>query len=209
VPVRQDGRIIGILERNDSKARGHVGEHYRPLDDAILISAEEPLTRFIELMEVRPYYRLVVTGTSIGGIATRSDLVKLPVRLLAFTLVTHIEMTMARAINAVCESDEQWLSLLSDERRKKVLVEQEQFRRARSEPPLVELTEFADKRDIVRELFNLSTKFKDELKSVENLRDQVAHAASYSGADDLGKFLERMRKAQTWATELPARLEAP
>jgi hypothetical protein len=66
-------------------------------DDGLLVASDEPLKRFIPLLVESPY-RLVVRGTRIEGIVTNSDVHKLPVRLLAFALVTHLEMTMADVI---------------------------------------------------------------------------------------------------------------
>jgi len=111
-PVTQDGRVIGVIERGDGEMGGPVRDHFRRLDDSMLVSAEEPLTGFISLLEEKPHYRLVVLGTRIAGIVTRSDLIKLPVRLVAFMAITHLEILMADLIRARCGDDDAWLALL-------------------------------------------------------------------------------------------------
>jgi len=78
IPVRHKSHIIGVLER-DKLFRGNVRECMKPLDDSLLVSADEPLTRFVPLLNKRPY-RLVLVGTDIKGVVTRSDVAKAPVR---------------------------------------------------------------------------------------------------------------------------------
>lgn len=82
-----------------------------PLDGSLLVTAEEPLTRFVPLLRRRPY-RLVLLGTEIAGIVTRSDIIKPPVRLLAFTLVSHLEVAMTELIRARYPTDEAFLDVL-------------------------------------------------------------------------------------------------
>src|SRR6266550_170508 len=76
IPVRKGNSIIGVISRED---KGNIDKNnLQRLDESNLISAQEPLTRFIPLMAITSY-RLVLQGASIQGIVTRSDLLKLPV----------------------------------------------------------------------------------------------------------------------------------
>ena len=63
----------------------------------MLVSAEEPLPKFLPTLVSSPY-RLVVRGVEIRGIVTLSDVAKLPVRLMAFTLAIHVEVVLADVI---------------------------------------------------------------------------------------------------------------
>jgi len=74
------------VERSNPKIR-------RPLDDSVLVAADNPLSQFIRTIHQQPY-RLVVDGTAIRGIVTWSDLLKLPVTVLAFSLVAQLELAM-------------------------------------------------------------------------------------------------------------------
>src|SRR5579859_294574 len=48
IPVKSsNARIVGVLERESGGAPGSVQDHMRPLDDSILVSADEPLTKFL------------------------------------------------------------------------------------------------------------------------------------------------------------------
>ncbi|MEO8953486.1 MAG: CBS domain-containing protein, partial [Ktedonobacteraceae bacterium] len=94
IPIRKEHSIVGVITKG---CEGSIQNCLHPLDESMLISAQEPLKQIIELMEWPPSYRLVLQGGSIRGIVTRSDLLKLPVRLFAFTCVTHLELLMIDA----------------------------------------------------------------------------------------------------------------
>ena len=121
IPVRYSNSIVGIVEREKCLSqRGAVGTYMTRLDNSVLFAAETPLMDFITNEAL---YRLVLRGSKIEGIITRSDLIKLPVRLLAFSLVTHVEALLNRIIRATGEKDEVLLSYLLLERRKEILKE--------------------------------------------------------------------------------------
>ena len=82
-----------------------------------------------------------------------SDIQKLPVRLFAFALITHLESTMAEVILLHCPKPDLWLNMLKDDRRQGVLDKLDNYGRSRLDPLPIEFTEFCDKRDLVRERF--------------------------------------------------------
>jgi predicted transcriptional regulator len=88
IPVLNRKRIVGLVERRRTGDEGTVKEKMRPLDDSLLVSADEPLTSFVPCLRTNAF-RLVVRGTEIRGIVTRSDLIKLPVRLVAFAKLSR------------------------------------------------------------------------------------------------------------------------
>jgi hypothetical protein len=206
IPVIENGRMVGVLERSPGVLDGCCGKHMRRLDESILISAEEPLAKLLPLLQHSPY-RLVLRGPEIQGIVTRSDIAKLPVRVLAFTLITHLEMVMAELIGTRCPSEEQWLLLLSAGRRQKLDEKREKSREENLNLPLLELTDFCDKRTIVKKLLKLSNDFEESLVDIEKLRNTLAHAGDYAqDADGLRDFLDRFRLTQKWIDELSAHL---
>ena len=111
IPVLSRKRIIGIFERKCARGDGTVRENMHALDDSLLVAADEPLTSFVPSLKISPF-RLVVKGTEIKGIVTRSDLIKLPVRLVAFTQICHLEMEMTTLIKARCKDDDVWVKQL-------------------------------------------------------------------------------------------------
>lgn len=203
IPVADQGHLIGTLERRDTECCGFVREHLRPLSDSFLVAADEPLNRTLPLLREACSYRLLLEGTRINGIVTRSDLLKLPVRLYAFSLVTHLELVMAEIIQRH-RPDNTWWELLSESRRSKVEVKRQELATRRADPDLLELTDFCDKRDIMRKVLCPGNGFEAQLKGVEEMRNAVAHAGSYAtSSDELQQFLDRLEHARFWIDKLP------
>jgi hypothetical protein len=205
IPVRDGDRVVGVLERNGEIGPGPARDAMRRLDEDLLVAADEPLKGFIPLL-VRSPHRLVVRGTHIEGIVTRSDVHKLPVRLLAFALVTHLEMTMAELIVREMK-DEEWKPLLSRGRQSKLEEKFEALRTANFDPPLIEVTDFCDKREILarRGLLCVPSKAKavGDFKRIEELRNSVAHAATYAQSDaQLAEFVELLELTEQWIVRL-------
>jgi hypothetical protein len=63
---------------------------------------------------------LVVSNSGIIGLVSLSDLQRLPVRAVLFSVITGFEITMMEVIKRSFSSDEDWLCCLSEGRRKKI-----------------------------------------------------------------------------------------
>lgn len=203
IPVLCDSRVVGVLERASNPHSGQVQEHMRTLQETLLVSAEGPLMSFIRVAD-KSLYRLVVRTTEICGIVTRSDLLKLPVRLLVFGMITHLESLMADLIREECHGDNQkWLKYLSEGRQKKIMDKQAWLKKQKADPELLELTEFCDKRDIVRKLRGLKSEFVKDLKEVESLRNSLFHAGEFTPDDDgVRIFVKSLMKIELWIESL-------
>lgn len=207
IPVRNDGRITGVLLREDRGVSGTAFEAMRHLHDGLLVAADEPLKEFLPLLIETPY-RLVVRGATIEAIVTASDVLKLPVRLLTFALVTHLEMSMADVIVQRSTGD-QWKTLLSDGRRTRLDEKFEGLKRDNFEPPLIEVADFCDKREVLLAMGVLTThtsktQASKGLKDIElKLRDTVAHGATYvHNQDELREFIRLLELAEEWIERL-------
>lgn len=204
--VRDGDRLIGVLERGPVLINVPVSACMRPLDSDILISAEAPLAEFIRLA-AKDRYRLVLSDKGIVGIVTRSDLLKLPVRVYIFMFVTHLEQVMAHLIDLL-HSDGDWKECLSPDRRKKVMDKHAEQKRKRLDPPPLEFTDFCDKRTILKKTLQLGGKFEKDLGAVQRLRDKLAHAGNYAdGESGLDDFVEQMRLTKEWIDELQRRID--
>jgi CBS domain-containing protein len=204
IPVRDNaGRIVGVLNRTDRPVVGNASDTMQQLDDSLLVPAEAPLISFIRLAGAAPY-KLVLNENGIRGIVTRSDLLKLPVRLLAFAFVTHLETLMADLIRKKYPpADECWIDLLSEGRRKKVAEKREALKGSRLEIDLLELTDFCDKRQIVKKIFGLGSDFVGDAQAAEELRNQLAHAATFIENDaEAREFALKIQKAEKWIKKL-------
>lgn len=198
LPVRQGKSIVGVVLRGST---GKIADNLRRLSESNIISAQEPLTNLLPLMIETPY-RLVLQGGSIKGIVTRSDLLKLPIRIYVFSLVTHLEILMSDIIRAkypASQEDTKWLEFLNSERRIRVREKQQKLAQGNRELSLLECTDFCDKRDIVRKICSFPKKFERELYSIErDLRNTVAHAGDYAQNDEqMHRFIDLVQAANT------------
>lgn len=201
IPVRRKGHIVGVLERGGLPI-GTVGERMLPLDDSLLVSADQPITKFIALLGKRPY-RLVLVGTEIGGIVTRSDLAKPPVRLLAFTVVSNLEIGITAVIKKRFPNDESWLKLLSSDRQNKLQHRMKRRKVQNLVLPMIDMADLGDKRRVLVRICNLNTAEETELAQVEDLRNAVAHSRDYARTDsELSTFIKRLAKARIWIRRL-------
>jgi len=202
IPVRYDEKIVGILRKGEAYSdAGTVRECMHLLDESVLISADVPLVEFINSDVLD---RLVLRGTKIDGIVTRSDFLKLPVRLLAFSMVTHVETLMTAVIRRVDIDEQTWLAYLGNGRRKEILRKQRKLSQQRANPDLLEHTYFADKRTILEQNKGITTQIIDEkaidqLKQINELRNTVAHTGGdVKSQDPIRSFIERLQVTQNW-----------
>lgn len=205
IPIKKQETIIGLLKKRECPegAKGPAREHMQPLGEKTLVSADTPLLEFIQDDSLD---RIVIGGTKIYGLVTRSDLLKLPVSLLGFALTMHAETLMLNIIRSTRISDKIWLKWIP---RHKGEIQRlyERLISKRSELDKLELTYITDKSEILRQLAaleeftsNLPDKsFIDQLKEITALRNSVAHTGNTSDNDDiLQEFIDRLRITHKW-----------
>lgn len=181
---------------------GTVRQHMRPLDDTLLISASAPLTRVLTSL-TETSYRLVIKDTDIVGIVTPSDFAKLPVRLFAFCLITHLEMVMARLIRAKELNGEALLDLLPETRRKPLRDRLQQRKKENMQLPLLEVTGFFDKALVLSRVMAVDDHFLGAMARIKKLRDKIAHPLPYAdNQQQLIDFTEVLEQAQLWIARL-------
>lgn len=209
VGVREHGVVTGFLVRDDLEGPT-AGEHRRPFSPGLVLPDGEPLLSAFAALRERRHVFITVLG-HVGGIVTRGDLQKAPVRLWLFGLVSLLEMQMLRVVRERYPNDA-WTELLTEERvagAKRVFDER---RRRNEENDLSDCLQLGDKATVLMkdpELFALSgfaskraleTFFKD----VGALRNALAHAndilsgrwpALVDLVTDLESLLERLEGA--------------
>jgi hypothetical protein len=202
LPITEGSRIIGIAERFNPKVR-------RPLDDSVLVAADNPLSHFIHTVHEQSY-RLVVDGTAITGIVTWSDLLKVPVTVLAFSLIAQLELAMNCRIKETYDDHNRWLELLDDEGRAKILGRLRKLERDNLVLPVLELADLGHKAKVLRPLLSARGDFEKDLQNMVSLRNNVAHAKDMIRSDaDLTAFVERIETAEMWLEILKSELPAP
>jgi hypothetical protein len=191
LPISEGSRIIGIAERSNPKVR-------RPLDDSVLVAADNPLSHFIHTIHQQPY-RLVVDGTAITGIVTWSDLLKLPVTVLAFSLVAQLELAMNARIKEKYGERTSWLDLLDEKEKKQISRRLRKLQQENLVLPELELADLGHKAKILRSLLSAKGEFEQDLRNMVSLRNDVAHAKDMIRSDaDLKSFVERIETAEVW-----------
>lgn len=103
--IRQRLRLVGIREAGivtgyaatSELDDGSCGDHMRTISPEEIVEEWDPLTKVIPMLAERE--QLFVRGLGrIGGILTRTDLQKPPVRMWLFGMITIIEMSFQRMI---------------------------------------------------------------------------------------------------------------
>ncbi|MGC3960046.1 MAG: hypothetical protein QM813_19585 [Verrucomicrobiota bacterium] len=148
VGVREQGIITGYLVRSDLNSET-IGAHGRKfVADDVLPDSEPLLSAFAALSERRHVF-INVLG-QVGGIVTRGDLQKAPVRLWLFGLVSLLEMQLLRVVRERYPADA-WMVLLTEERcqgTRRVFAERQ---RRREENDLSDCLQLGDKATIFLE----------------------------------------------------------
>jgi hypothetical protein len=198
VPVKRGRKIVGVLHLKTTSDDGDAGSQMKAFREVRLVAAETPLITYLREAGNTPY-ALVHTGQGACGIVTRSDLQKLPVRLLAFAVITHLEMQMADVMRLVYPSpSKKWLSTLTKKRESDLVERWEKLGANSEDVDLIEASEFCDKRKVVGRLAlwgrEQVTGFKRELVGIEKLRNGLAHANNF-GFD---ACIARVLAAEKW-----------
>lgn len=89
LPVVENESIVGLLTK-EGNGEGTVADIFRPLHPAFLLTETSPIFRFIERVDYEPCC-LIVGAHGISGMATASDLQKLPVQVALFGLIAQFE----------------------------------------------------------------------------------------------------------------------
>jgi predicted transcriptional regulator len=216
LPVKRGDRIIGLLSLEKVRSNSDAGfdpvfKHMKQIDDTVLVSSDVGILSFVEHAEEHPC-RLVVSGMKLDGIVTLSDLQKLPVRPSIFFLITHLELLMATTLRSTFNDDGDWLKLLSQNRQDRIEEKWNALKMGNMDIDRILATDFCDKRDLILKLglFHSGITRKQatkQLKSIERLRDHVAHAGDIASTQDKAlQAVSSVKAARQWITYLTALL---
>jgi hypothetical protein len=217
VGIREDGVVAGYFTRT-SNAEGPVGRHRQPFGAEELLPEGAPLLHaFTHLRERRQLFVSVLGHP--GGIVTRGDLQKAPVRLWLFGLVSLLEMQLLRIIRERHPVDG-WTPLLPPGRLRATRQVFSERRRRNEENDLSDCLQLADKATIVirdRALFaftgfqskRAAEQFFNELGL---LRNALAHAndilaGRWPGLAELVVRIEPLLERLEAASPPPSRSE--
>lgn len=209
LPVVDDGRIVGLLRRRavttEASAKLQVRDVFDPIDETMLIAADAGILGFLMGAKTSPC-RLILDGTRITGLVSKSDLQKLPVRSLLFHIVTHLELAMAAWIRRHFPDDATWLGVLTESRREAVEARYCELAEARLAIDRLTATMFADKRAVILRTAALPmshNRAKQEFEAIEALRDAVAHIGDYALTQEAAdRTIDTVVAARFWIDAL-------
>jgi hypothetical protein len=179
IGVRQNGLLTGYARRGEL-FDGPLGDYLVPFEPAEMVPDTTPLLSGLQIVKEHSRAFVVMVG-HIGGIVTRRDLQKAPVRMWLFGVISLIEMQLLRMIRDHSPGESWKINPTRLDKAKKLLIERKQ---KNIEIDLADCLQFCDKRDIVlanadlrRALgFDSKPQGKALLKDLEELRDVLAHA---------------------------------
>jgi hypothetical protein len=105
VPVTEGDEIVGIYDREEGKT-------LRDLSESMFMAADASLLGYLEIADSRKF-AFLVRESQIVGIVTLSDIQKLPVYCVLFSLLISVEMLLMECIRAACHDDpDKWMAYL-------------------------------------------------------------------------------------------------
>ncbi len=183
-------RIIGLFHAanytNHKGVEDRIQDNFNALSEELIIGADASILVFIKDADARPC-RLLVSGANIIGLVSLADLQKLPVRAVLFALITGFEITMMETIGRKYKNELDWMIALSPERRNKVELQKRKSEAADALVDSLLFTQFADKKTLIKkQLPRAANKslFEKRLKTIELLRNKVAHANEYANSPE-------------------------
>jgi hypothetical protein len=206
-PVKQGDATVGILLREGDHGDKPVNESMQQLRDGLIVSADMPIVDLIPHLRAN-HYRLVLRGGRIDGLVTQSDMLKLPVRMLLFGLISHLELSLRALIRKRVPWPE-WMELLGPKRRRVVNRQLADFKNVRFEPDPLEFTDFSDVQNALANQPDLADGFRAATDAIRELRNEIAHAKTYvSSADDMHQFVDRFGYVREWIDRVSRMLRA-
>jgi hypothetical protein len=188
VGIRGEGQVVGYVEKG-SLGNGTCGQSRRPLDEAAVLSDNAPLLTVLMNLNRAPFVFITMLG-NVGGIVTRDDMQKPPVRMWLFGIVTLVEMRFSELIERHCPADG-WKKYLPEGRLQKAQALLEERSRRNQRLQLFDCLQFSDKGQIVarneevrkRTVFASRSQTEDAIKRLEQLRNNLAHAQDILTSD--------------------------
>lgn len=184
VGLREDGRLAGYVRRKDLKS-GPVRECLIRFTKEDALAESEPLLAAVQALRERSELFITVLG-QIGGIVTKGDLQKAPVRLWLFGMISLIEMQMLRLIRKRFPNGT-WVSQLPPARceaAKKIFVEMQRRNEEANVSDFSDCLQICDKVTLLLKDSELSavacfqsrSEGKRFFSFLEALRNDLAHS---------------------------------
>jgi hypothetical protein len=181
IGVRKEGVVAGYARR-DELTGGICADHMHTFDDKQVLSATSSLQEVMGALAEKRYCFVSVLG-KVGGIVSRTDTQKPPVRMWLFGMITILEMFMVRTIEKL-HPNGSWQQEVYKGRMKKAEEILRERQRRNQDATLIDCLQFSDKGYILikdpdmRKDFGFESirQAKRAVKDLESLRNNLAHA---------------------------------
>lgn len=179
------------------------------LREGMFMASDAPLISFLETAD-QQRFRFLVEDSNVSGMVTLSDIQKLPVYSVLFSLVLAVEMLLMDWIRKACGANENaWLDHL-DGRQRGTL--EKHWKDALKKNLAIDRLSCASFGQEIRAavglgLFRGNDKRHKSVKELETLRNQICHAAEFALAPEQALTIPRhVRDAQAGATWLQTQI---
>lgn len=198
--IKKGKNVIGYLRREELNG-GICGDYLRSFKNEELVKVDTPLLFHLSLFK-NSTHLFGLEGTRVHYIITRSDLQKIPMRMILFGLLSLMELHLLNLARKYYPQN-QWVSLLSKSRLDKA-IEIQNFRKEKNEViDLLECIQFGDKKKIFEKtpvLVDSTKKTKNQLhdffEDAELLRDNLAHVQDFLSGKSWAEFIQLIKDIQ-------------
>ena len=181
VGIRNDGIVTGYVESEDL-ADGRCGDYEHRYDEGTVLNLSSSYRDVIVCLDRSKYCFVSLLG-NVGGVITRNDIQKPPVRMWLFGMVTILEMIITRTLKEKYE-DSSWQTELSANRLNKAIKLQEERKRRNQHIDLLDCLPLSDKAQILMKDpdrradagYESMREAEQGIRAFESLRNNLAHA---------------------------------
>lgn len=181
IGVRDNGHIIGYAIKQDLKS-GILGNYTLEFQGEDIIQDHDSLFLALDKLQSKQWLIVNILNHS-GGIVTRGDLQKQPVRMWLFGIISILDMQLSKLIEEKLNTDE-WFSLISGGRQESANKIFGARKKDGVDISLIECIQICDKSTIIQKSENLrmmlgfdsAKKTEAIFKSIQILRDSLAHS---------------------------------
>jgi hypothetical protein len=186
--VRFAGVICGWVHRSELDS-GLLQDHVHEISPDEVVSDRSPFCELVPRLADREFVLVSALG-AIGGIVTRADLQKAPVRMWLFGVLTLIEAQLGNEIRQRF-ADGGWREMLSPSRIRNAEELQAERRRRKEDLELIDCLNLGDKGWILSKVPEILAQLeipsrraaRERIKELEQLRNRLAHGHEMATVD--------------------------
>lgn len=174
VPVTEGYEIVGVFDRESGTLKD--------LSEAMFLASDSSLLNFVEKADQQKF-AFLVRESSIAGIVTLSDIQRLPVYCVLFSLLMTIEMLLMDWIRKSCRNNpEKWIEMLDPGAKARIDRYWQQAQDKNVALDRLSCASFGDELTVAEELglFSSDSDSRVSLMNLKELRDMVCHGKEFA-----------------------------